>query len=267
VRDSDGRPLANAAINARRSVSELQMLAREVPRYRDHARPLLTLYDGPLLSLLMNKDVPNANALSDDYHEALTLLQDFGAAAVGYVDRPSSRFMIYTLFLMSLDPDAIRRGALSNTGALETIVDADVYKRLLGSGQRSALLIQQSPQNKEYKERYGVDHEIAFFYLNVASPIQEPYLARVEVPMSVATDKAMIDAIHALLYAQCQITDRYPYALTRADEIAVVHPYEKRALDDMIAVEMLRNRQQIETSQKLSTKGMARSGRETFKRP
>jgi hypothetical protein len=264
VHDLDGRPVANAAINARRAVYEMQMLAREALRHRDQPRPSMALYDGPLLSLLMGKEVPDANALGAAYHEAFDVLHGVGSAAVGYVDRPSSRFMVYTLYLMTLDPDAIKRGALQTTGPLESITDADLYKRILGPGERSGLLIQQSPQNKEYKERWGVDHEIAFFYLNVASAIQEPYLARVEVPMVVAADRAMIDAIHALLYAQCQITDRYPYALTRADEIAVIAPHEKRALDEMIAIELLNNRQHVEASQKLSTKGMARSGREIF---
>lgn len=266
VRDQDGRPIPNAAINARRSVAEMQMLAREVYKYRDAMRPAMALYDGPLLSLLMGKEVMNAQALSDDYHEAIALLRGQGAAAVGYVDRPSSRFLVYTLYLMSLEQHEITRSTLQNTGLLETLTDADLYRRLLQPGERSALMIQQSPQNKEYKERYGIEHEIAFFYLNVANPVQDAYLARVEVPMAVARDKAMIDVIQALLYSQCQITDRYPYALTRADEVAVVHPHEKEAVDDMIAIEMLKQRQHIETSQKLSSKGKARSGRQQFTR-
>jgi hypothetical protein len=122
-------------------------------------------------------------------------------------------------------------------------------------------MIQQSPQNKNYKER-SVDQEVVFFYVNVSAPYQEAYLARVEIPMWVATSKAMVDSVHALVYAQCQITDRYPYSLTRADEVAVVPGFEKRALDEMIAVELLRNQQPVEMSQKLSIKGMARHGRE-----
>jgi hypothetical protein len=266
VHDADGRPIPNAAINARRAVAEMQMLAREVFKRRDAPRPALALYDGPLLSLQMGKEVLNAQGLSDAYHEAIFRLREQAAAAVGYVDRPSSRFLIYTLYLMSLEPQEITRPALQTTGVLETLTDADLYRRILNPGERSALMIQQSPQNKEYKERYGIEHEIAFFYLNVASAIQESYLARIEVPMAVARDKAMIDTIHALLYAQCQITDRYPYALTRADEIAVVQGHEKSALDSMIAVELLRQRQRVETSQKLSSKGLARSGRQQFTR-
>jgi hypothetical protein len=265
VHDLDDRPIANSAINARRAVHEMQMLAREAFRRRDHLRPMLALYDGPLLSLLMGKEIPNANALRDAYHEAFDVLHNLGAAPIGYVDRPTSRFVVYTLFLMSLDPEQIKRNVLQTTGSLERVNDADLYKLLLNPGERSALMIQQSPQNKEYKEKYGADHEIAFFYLNVAAPNQEAYLARVEVTMAVARDKALVDAIHAVLYAQCQITDRFPYALTRADELAVIAPHEKRALDEMIAIELLRNRQPVEASQKLSTKGMARSGRDVFR--
>src|SRR5262249_53919822 len=103
-----------------------------------------------------------------------------------------------------------------------------------------------------------------FFYMNVAAAHQEPYLARVEIPMWVARDKAMVDALHALIYAQCQITDRYPYALTRADEVAVVPTFEKRALDEMIAVELLRHDQRLEISQKLNTKNLARHGHDQY---
>jgi hypothetical protein len=95
--------------------------------------------------------------------------------------------------------------------------------------------------------------------MNVASPTQEAYLARIEVPMWVAHRKELVGAIQALIYSQCQITDRYPYALTRADEIAVIPPYERKALDEMIMVELLRNQQHLEMSKKLNTKGLARS--------
>ncbi len=264
VRESDGRIIANAAINARRSVYEMQLLAREA-REREHlARPLLTLYDGPLLSLFtIGKEVVNSNELTNNYHEAMGILDDLGAALAGYVDRPKSTFVVNTIYLMTLDAENVTRNNLHTAGPLEGLSDRDLYQWILGPGDRTGLMVQQSPQNKAYKER-SADQEIVFFYLNVASPYQEPYLARVEIPMWVAQRKDLVDSVHTLIYAQCQITDRYPYALTRSDEIAVVPAYEKRALDDMIVIEMLRNKQHIETSQKLSTKGLARHGRQQF---
>jgi hypothetical protein len=258
VRDREGRVIANAAINARRGVNEMQMLARAALGYRHMPRPLMALYDGPLLTLPMGKEVANAAELSSNYHEAMSLLQDVNAALAGYVDRPKSTFVVSTIFLTSLSPDKVIRSNLQTAGPFEGLTDRDLYQWILGPGQRCGLMIQQSPQNKAYKEQ-NADQEIVFFYLNVAGPHQEPYLARVEVPMWVAKDKVYVDAVHALAYAQCQITDRYPYALTRADEVAVIPTHDKRTLDEMIAVELLRNRQPVEISQKLSMKGAARS--------
>jgi hypothetical protein len=261
VRDTEGRIVPNAAISARRSVSEMQMLARETFLRRKAARPLLGLYDGPLLGLFGGKDVTNGEQLKRDYHEAFSIMADLGAILAGYVDRPKSTFLVNTIYLMTLGEDEVTRARLQTAGPLEGLSDRDLYQHILGPGERSGLMIQQSPTNKEYKE-FSPDHEIVFFYLNVASPNQEPYLARVEVPMYVAQRKEMVSALQALIYSQCQIIDRFPYALTRADEIAVVPGHEKRALDELIAIELLKNKQRIELSQKLNTKGMARHGRE-----
>lgn len=261
IRDAEGRVIANAAINARRSMYEMQMLAREAMRHRDHPRPLMAMYDGPLLVIgAGGKDVGNADEISSNYSEALALLQDSGAGLVGYVDRPSSTFVVNTIYLTTLSEADITRRNLQSAGPLEGLNDRDLYQWILGPGERTGLMIQQSPQNKQYKERNEAQ-EIVFFYLNVANENQDPYLARVEIPMWVAREKALVGALQALIYAQCQITDRYPYALTRADEIAVVPSYDKQALDEMISIELLRNQQRRDISQKLSSKGMARYGR------
>ena len=257
VREQDGRLIATAAINARRAVYEMQVLARETRQRRELARPLVAMYDGPLLSLFMGKEVTNAGELTLGYHEALDILHGVGAGLTGYVDRPKSTFVVNTIYLMGLEPDQIKRSNLQTAGPLEGLTDRDLYQWILNPGDRCGMMVQQSPQNKAYREASD-DHEIFFFYMNVASLQQEPYLARVEIPYWVAHEKAMVGAIQALVYHQCQITDRYPYALTRADEVAVVHSHEKRALDEMIGIELLRNKQVLEMSQKLNSKGLAR---------
>ncbi|MHB8625413.1 MAG: DNA double-strand break repair nuclease NurA [Aggregatilineales bacterium] len=262
LHERDGRIIANAAVNARRSLFELQLLARETSQRADATRPLLAIADGPLLFWL-GKDVPNAQALMSDYYESLGVLAQTGAALTGYVDQPRSRFVINTLYLMGLDESEITRTNLLTTGDLEGLDDRFLMKQLLGPGERSALLVQQSPQNKAYRDMAD-DYEIVFFYVNVSAPGQEPYLARVELPMWIAKDAAVVDSVHALLYAQCQLTDRYPYALTRADECAVVHSYEKTALDNMIQIELRRNSVSVEPSQKLSMKNIARAGKQTY---
>jgi hypothetical protein len=258
VRDSEGRIIANAAINAWRSTFEMQMLARESRHRRDRTKLMLALYDGPLLSLPKGKEVPNANQLEDDYHEALGIMFDLRAGLAGYVDRPKSTFVVNMIYLMTLEDDQIVRSRLQTAGPFEGLSDRDLYQWILGPGDRSGVMIQQSPQNKQYALR-DPNNEIAFFYLNVAGPTQEAYLARVEVPLWIARDTVLVGAIHALIYDQCRLTDRFPYALTRADEIAVVQSFEKQTLDEMIAIELLQHNQQLEISKKLDTKGMARS--------
>ncbi|GAB4549324.1 MAG: DNA double-strand break repair nuclease NurA [Anaerolineae bacterium] len=260
VLNFDGQMIPNSAVNARRTVFEMQTLARTLTERADAAPPLLALYDGPLLGTPIGKDVPDAATLQADYHEGMDFIWDADGLLAGYVDRPTSRFVLYTLFLMTLAPDEITAGNLG-TLRLDGMSDVDVFKSLLPPGGRSALMVQQSPLNKDYADRWSPMHEIVFFYLNTASAGQSPYLARVEIPMWVARNAEAVNAIHALLYSQCQITDRYPYALTRADEIAVVSASEKRALDEMIAVALLKNQQPVESSQKLSSKWMARHGR------
>lgn len=263
VRAPDGQLLPATVINARRTVYELQFLAKVVTERQENASPLVALCDGPLLHMPFGKEIPDARQLEADYHEAFDFLMDAEAALLGYVDRPSSRFVLYTLYLMTLAPEEITASNLAMV-RLEGMTDADLYKPLLPPGARSGMMVQQSPLNKDYKDRFSPAHEIIFFYLNTAAHGQAPYIARIEIPQWVARNKALVNALHALIYDQCQITDRYPYALTRADEIATVQPADKRALDERIAIELLRHSQPVETSQKLSMKWRARYGRQQY---
>jgi hypothetical protein len=128
--------------------------------------------------------------------------------------------------------------------------------KLLRPGQRSALFVQQSPQNKRYHDK-GESYEIAFFYLNVGNELGY-HLARVEMPMWVARDPRAVDRVHSIMYQQCQVMWRYPYTLTRADELAVVRAHEKAQLDELIEITMRRNEQLVEHSEKLESKAVRR---------
>jgi hypothetical protein len=141
-----------------------------------------------------------------------------------------------------------------------------VCEKLLQPGERTALFVQMSPQNKEFKKSGGEALEIAFFYMNAAGPDEPARIARVEVPMWVAQDRAMVADMQALLYHQCQqLMSRYPYALTRADELAVVRTDESRQLNLLIQVAMTRYGLDTLESQKQSGKNTARSSKTRFK--
>jgi len=125
------------------------------------------------------------------------------------------------------------------------------------------LLVQQSPQNKRYHDK-DPKYEIACFYLNVSAGV--PYhLARVEIPIWVAREPELVNAVHALVYDQCQLMWRYPYALTRADELAVVRNHERAQLNELIEIELRRQQQMVAQSEKLESK-VVRHGRTRYDR-
>jgi hypothetical protein len=226
--------------------------------------------DGPLL-WLVGGDTPGQFTLDKDYRGALIHFHDThvymrrqmeqNASIVGYVDRHDSRFVIRLLHLLMLPDDHIRRAIIEADGPFEGLNDDWLFSNLLDPGQRSALMVQQSPHNKSYRNETGLNYEIAFFYLNVGT-WGKPHIVRVEIPMWVALKPQAVDEVHTLLLEQCKMTGGYPYVLTRADELAVVSSIERQQLNNMINIELLRNQQSVESSPKLQGKGMARQHRQ-----
>jgi hypothetical protein len=201
----------------------------------------VALYDNHLL-FGVNADVVGYKAIMRAYMSALVHLHDSGAILAGYVDNPArSRMVIRLLYLLSLSDADIRHADLSSGGDLEGLKDIHLFNSVLRPGERSAIMVQNSPRNLEYKAGPGggASYEVAFFYLKTSSGYQSS-LARVDIPMWVARDKQAVDELHALLVAQCAMQGRnpYPYALTRADELAVVTGRDKQKLEDMINVEL-----------------------------
>ncbi len=267
LKDKDGRAVNNQTVNARRSLMEMQWLARETwARRASDAQPMLTIHDGGLLKFFGGTDIPDAAQIETDYMEALQKLNDADALLIGYGDRPRSTTLISLLHLLRLQPYEINDAVLRTNGDLEGLTDAMLLAHVLEPGERSALLVQNSPQNKEYRDRKGKDFEIAFFYMNVAES-NRPVIVRVDLPMWVAREPGAVNAVHALVLSQCNIQGRrrYPYVLTRADELAYVSSIEKGQLDELIRVAMLRNQTQPEASNKLQTKDLARGVRRKYR--
>jgi len=261
LEDEDGRTINNQTVNMRRSVQEMQALARHAWDLRDEARPLVAIHDGTLLKFFGGIEIAYAKQVERDYMDALQQLHDTGAVLCGYIDNPRSTYLISLLHLMSLADEDVNDANLKTNGDLEGLTDVQIFAQVLGPGQRSALMTQNSPQNAEYHRR-SADYEIASFYVNVA-PAGRPVIARVDVPLWVAREASVIDALHALLLHQCSIQGRrhYPYALTRADELAVVNSAERDQLNQLISVELRKNGLHPEASNKLQTKFLARGER------
>lgn len=273
LRDHKGQGalIKNTAVNARRSVQELQTLTDYAIENRGRSGPIVALRDGPLLWWL-GGDVPQKEGLEATYYNALRNFyglhldkqdhQAANASLVGYVERGDSRFVVRLLHLMGLPEERVTRAELDGAGPFEGVDDYWLFERVLEYGERSAVMIQQSPQNKFYKLDVGESYEILFFYLNVSR--YKPHIVRIEIPMWVALASGAIEEVHSLVLEQCDLTGNYPYALTRADELAVVASHEKRELENMIETELLRYDQSIEKSPKQQGKDYARASRQRY---
>lgn len=267
VRDKDGRQINNKTVDARRTLLEMQTLARagwelaQQLNSGDVWTPILLLFDGNLLKLFGANEISDGPHIERQYLKAMAQTRDASTLLCGYVDRPRGVNLISLLHLLSLPEDGINEAALKNNGDMEGVTDEMLYRRYLAPGQRSALLSLNSPKNRAYKE-FDDDLEIAFFYVNVGVE-GDPAIARVDMPMWIARRPELVNILHGALVAQCAIQGRkhYPYALTRADELAYVSGQDRAQLEQLIRVAMRRHRLSPEASQKLQTKGLARGQR------
>lgn len=250
VHDRYSRIIRNSVVDDRRTVAEMQILAEKAWDKRTSEIPVITLYDNRLMADF-NKDSTMISGKDPmgDYIGALVHLHDSGATLAGYIDNPfrSKRF-IQLLYLMTIETHEelkLKQRLLSRAGDMEGLRDVQFFTRILQKGQRSALMVQSSPRNKEFKDR-GENYEIAFFYLKVYNQYTEK-IVRVDIPMWVARDTKRVETLHALLVNQCKLQGRnpYPYAITRADELAWVGGKDRRKLDELVKAQIRRVRQEL----------------------
>lgn len=253
VHDRYGGVIRNGTVDDRRTVAEMRSLAEEAweRKRQGEVTPLVVFYDNRLMYLPSNEGYSGEDLLTD-YIAAMVQLHDAGASLIGYIDNPyrSKRFM-QLLFLMTLESGEevrIRQRELVQTGPLEGLYDQQFFDYILKPGERSAIMVQNSPQNYAFKER-GENYEVAFFYLKVTNQQRainsdgqgfSTRVVRVDLPVWVARDRERVDAVHALILSQCGLQGRnpYPYVLTRADELAYVSGKDKEKLDQLVRVEI-----------------------------
>ena len=264
VHDRYGGVIRNSTVDDRRTVAEMRTLAEAAweRKRQGEAQPLITFYDNRLMYLPSNEGYSGEDLLTD-YIAAMVQLHDSGASLVGYIDNPyrSKRYM-QLLFLMTLGSEEevqIRQRELSRAGALEGLHDQQFFDYILKPGERSAIMVQNSPQNYEFKAR-GENYEIAFFYLKVTNQLRAinsdghgftTRVVRVDMPVWVARDRERVDAVHSIILSQCQLQGRnpYPYVLTRADELAYVSAKDKEKIEQLVRVEIrkAKNRFDLDT--------------------
>ncbi|MBI4771773.1 MAG: DNA double-strand break repair nuclease NurA [Chloroflexi bacterium] len=214
--------------------------------------PTLALVDNGLMLWLALESKGahqrEAGEILRQYIDQLDRVRDAGATIAGFVGRPRNANVLALLHLHSLAADQINPDTL-RASRYRGLTDGALF-HLLGPGERSALFINASLVNRDFKAR---GHEMYFFYLNCGRE-GKPEIARVEVPQWVALDADRLDFVHAALVEQCRVPDGFPYVLARAHELAVVTMEERRALEEMVQGALLRRGLLAEISQKAQTK-------------
>ncbi len=258
--DETRRIISNRTVNSRRTVAEIRALWEKTWVLRGIEGPVIALHDGNLLKFFGGDDVADSGSLIKEYMGLLVGLQDNAASLAGYVDTPRSTYLIGLLHLLDLEDDQIDDANLRQNGDLEGLIDVQVMEKFLQPGERSALMVQNSPTNFEFKQ-HNSSHEIASCYINVSSG-HTPHIARLDMPMWVARDADAVHELHALVLSQCRIQGRmpYPYALTRADELAYVSSADKNHLEELVRRELMSNNMSFErASAKIDSKELARN--------
>lgn len=260
ILDEQGRLISSSEINVKRDLAEMGVLVELAGRAAPAGEPLVALVDGQLTLRVIDLPFHQQEERQNEYIALLDHLRDAGAALAGYIDRPRSTFILSLLHLAGLELEAITEENLRQN-RFRSLTDLDLFD-FLGPGQRSAIFTTKAKGLEKYTY---AGHSIHFFYLNAGPNPDSPQLARVEIPAWVATDPIALDTLHAAIIRQAALTGGFPYVLARADELAVISPEEREAVEMMLAVEMRRHGLTPSLSSKQSNKNAFRSGRESFR--
>ncbi len=172
--------------------------------------------------------------LLPEYLASLDEMRKCGVPVCSYASRPRSTDVVNLLCLLRCPhPIADCRQSCPNAALRDTqpcatlasLLDGEVFKAHLETGERSALFLSPSSSAQESYQH----HQLCFFYVNVGREI-----ARVEIPKWLADNADYVDAVHAVLFDQCRRGGGYPRALIEAHEKAVMSSAERREFQDLL---------------------------------
>jgi len=258
--------VAGNLLDVRRDLAEVTQLADLVEAEADEAgtvpTPTLALVDGTLLLWVLDDlHVERKEEKVQQYQQQLARMRAKGAAVAAFTSRPRSGDVGRLLHLARLGGDAARAKAEPNP--LERLPDRAIFA-FLPPGARSALFVSPGAANRLYES----EHQVRFFYVNVANDREPPVIARVEVPAWVTDDPVTtglrarpIQWVHSIIVHQSRIVGGFPYVLARADELAYVSGPERQRLEEMVGTALLAAGLTPDLSPKAFYKTLTRQGR------
>ena len=260
--DSDGGRFNDngAIVSLRRDRSEIEALARATWEYGKQGGFLLAILDQRLLywPAVGTGESTEGDLVLQAWQDSMTAIRNSGGLLAGYIANPGKRSVITLLHTLDIEEPDFDLGTLTTRDPAVSLSDAALFSRILKPGQRSKVFVDVSAHNEAFRDKDPLN-EVCFFYLNPGRAGRQ--IARVDLPIGVASDDEALEAVHALIYDQCQILGDYPYALARADEIAVVGRRDQESLNAVIDRMMQRGGLSGSVTAKQGAKNIARAGR------
>lgn len=253
--------IEGAVLGAKRAVEEIRALLAAVNDLPSDV-PTLGLLDGTLVMLgLVGQGFPEfviQELIEDGFVSALeelrSMAKDRHLAVASYISLPGHFEVVNALRLMACrysDSEAELRCGVRGPGkqpcdrCVGGVLDHEVFARLLGPGERSAVFATSSRVVEEHYRGNGV----CFFYVNVGEEI-----GRVEVPSWVADDEGALGLVHSLVVAQCRRGRGYPVGLMEAHEQAVVSGADRRYFVQLVEKALHNEGMPVYTSEKARSK-------------
>ncbi|NKQ34598.1 MAG: DNA double-strand break repair nuclease NurA [Chloroflexi bacterium] len=264
---ADEGKFTSAHVSIQRDLAEIGALAETAcAQAAQTDDPVLALLDQRLLYWPVGGD----NGRNDQktvyewikaMRQVETCHREHGAVYLsGYISEPGTSAVVNMLRTLNVGRPDPETGEIFDPEVLKKrsagLIDAALFAGILQPGERSAVFVNISENNKTFKAQ---GQEVCFFYLH---PGGGKHIARVDIPRWVADDPTAVDQIHALIMDQCKMV--YPYVLTRADEIAVILSQDRDYLEKMIAVGMGPEFALRQGSAKQAGKDAARSGKTRY---
>ena len=239
----NGIPMSDGMVALKRDLAERKKLD---DLSKGISGQVVTFTDGPIeLWGAKGEDASSYEDFVKKYIGVLSRLQTRDVITAGYVDKPSADLVVRLLEIAMADNEQLQK--LREFHPLRGVSDRWLFGErehpLLPPGHRSAVFKIQSSSDKKYT---GV-LTLHFFYLNVGTE-GHPWPVRVEVPKWVVDDKEKLDLLHGVLVEQCRMMGSrpYPYLLHRAHETAVVKNEEKQQIEQMLAMELRKNNEDVD---------------------
>jgi hypothetical protein len=244
-------PMRDRHLDALRTVEELRALADLAEEEVSHSTagpPAVALVDGTLLFSVLEerpRDFLRTRFYNDFVHQ-LERLRRARVPVGAYASRSRGIDLIH-LFRAVCGSTPLVCGVCNGAHAcaLRGLSDAHLLGRGLDRWDRTGLFRVRSNVHDPY---FGI-HRVYFFLLAIGDEV-----ARVEVPEWVATDRGLLDLLHAVVVDQCHKGFGYPAVLARADDRAVISLGDRGVLETLVQQELARHGVLARPSAKLSRK-------------